>query len=541
MTIDNPVSPACEDTVDLAIIGFGPAGATAANFAGQFGLRTVVIERDTDVYPRQRAIAMDDQALRVVRAIGLYDEITARMHMGVTARFIGVDGRPFLSTPTAPTDECGDPLANFFHQPWLEGTLRGGVSRYDDVEVITGHEGRLVDQDSDGVTVDIVPTGRQRATRRIRARYVMACDGGSSPTRKAVGGTFAGSSYSEQWMDIQAEVKRPLPFDPHFDFLCNPERPGVRCPCPGGHFRWEWRINEGETVEQMLSDETIWSMLRAEGISPDDIDIKRTWTYTFHVRKAARWRIGRVLLAGDAAHVMPPFAGQGISGALRDVANVMWKLSDVVAGRADPALLDTYQTEREAHHDAMLRRAETFGRMVMPPNRIVARARDISVRALAPTSPGRLLVERMARPPRLGPGFTDAGRDRSPAVGHLLKAATVASPGIVQHRIDEALGPGWAILGLGRNPSTEIPRHILAAWKTFEPRLVTIRPGTSVVADGELGDPVGELWDWMRERRVRFLVVRPDRYVHSAACRAADLPLPAPRYSAVDSSPVQTA
>ena len=524
-TSPNTDSP---ETVDLAIVGFGPAGATAANLAGQYGLRTVVIERDTDVYPRQRAIAMDDQALRVIRDIGLYDEVTARMHMGVTARFIGGDGRPFLSTPSQPTDECGDPLANFFHQPWLEGTLRGGVDRFDGVEVVLGHEGRFVEQDGDGVTVDLVPTGDQTATRRIRARYLMACDGGSSPTRKAVGGTFSGSSYSEQWMDVQAEVLRPLPFDPHFDFICSPERPGVRCPCPGGHFRWEWRINEGETVDQMLSEETIWSMLRAEGVTPDDIDITRTWTYTFHVREAAHWRIGRVLLAGDAAHVMPPFAGQGISGAVRDVANVVWKIADVLAGRAGPALLDTYQTEREAHHDVMLRRAEMFGRIVMPPNRGVARARDILLRTLAPTSPGRSLVTRMARPPRLGPGFTDVGTDHSPAVGHLVRAATVASPGIVQHRIDEALGTGWAILGLGVDPATSIPRHILTAWETFEPRLVTVRPGTSVVGDGEIGDPVGELWDWMRERRVRHLVVRPDRYVHSAAFDGADLPVPDP-------------
>ena len=523
---NTPLKPDSPATVDLVIVGFGPAGATAANLAGQFGLRTLVIERDADVYPRQRAIAMDDQALRVIRDIGLYDEITARMHMGVTARFIGVDGRPFLATPTEPTEECGDPLANFFHQPWLEGLLRGGVERFESVEVVLGHEARFVDQDSDGVTVDLVPTGDQQAVRRVRARYMLACDGGSSPTRKALGVTFAGSSYSEQWMDVQAEVKRPLPFGPHFDFICSPERPGVRCPCPGGHFRWEWRINDGETVEQMLSEDTIWSMLRAEGVTPDDIEIKRTWTYTFHVRKAAQWRMKRVLLAGDAAHVMPPFAGQGISGALRDVANVMWKIADVLAGRADPALLDTYQTERQSHHDFMLRRAETFGRMVMPPNRGVARARDLVVRLLAPTSPGRFLVERMARPPVLGPGFTDPKPDRSPAVGHLLKAAVVASPGIVQHRIDEAIGHGWAILGLGQDPATAIPHHVLTAWKAFEPRLVTVRPGTSVVREGEIGDPVGELWDWMRDRGVRFLVVRPDRYVHSAAFQGADLPTP---------------
>lgn len=511
---------------DLAIIGFGPAGATAANLAGRLGLRTLVVERDPDVFPRQRAIAMDDQALRVIRDIGLYDEVTARMHMGVTARFIGVDGRPILTTPTRPSDECRDPLANFFHQPWLESTLRGGVTRFDNVEVLLGHEGRYLAQNDDCVTLGLDAVGESVPLRQVRASYVLACDGGSSPTRKSLGVAFAGNSYSELWMDVQAKLRRPLAYPPHFDFICDPDRPGVRCPCPGGYFRWEWRINAGETPEQMLAPENIWRMLAADGITPDDIDIHRTWTYTFHVRKAAEWRIGRVLLAGDAAHVMPPFAGQGISGAIRDVANVAWKIGDVLAGRADDSLLDSYQSERQAHHDFMTRRAEMFGRIVMPPNRTVARTRDVLLRSLSRTPLGRYVVGHLAQPPALGPGFSDSSSTRNRAVGHLLKSVTVASPGIVQHRIDAALGPGWAILGLNRTPSVEVPQHILAAWETFDPRLITIRPGTSVVGDGEIGDPVGELWDWMQARSIRFAIVRPDRYIHSAAYHAADLPLP---------------
>lgn len=514
---------------DLVIIGFGPAGATAANLAGQLGLRTLVVERDPDVFPRQRAIAMDDQALRVIRDIGLYDEVTARMHMGVTARFIGVDGRPILTTPTQPSEECGDPPANFFHQPWLEASLRGGVTRFGTVEVLLGYEGRYLEQDDGSVGLELLAVTESEPHRRVRASYVLACDGGSSPTRKSLGVEFAGNSYSELWMDVQARLRRPLDFAPHFDFICDPERPGVRCPCPGGYFRWEWRINPGETPEHMLSPENIWSMLEAEGVTPDDIEIQRTWTYTFHVRKAAQWRIGRVLLAGDAAHVMPPFAGQGISGAIRDVANVVWKIGDVLAGRADSSLLETYQSERQAHHDFMTRRAELFGRIVMPPNRVVARVRDILLRSTSRTPLGRSIVDRLAQPPALGPGFTDRSGTRNRAVGHLLKSATVASPGIEQHRIDAALGPGWAILGLAQAPSVAVPHHILAAWNIFDPQLITIRPGTSVVGSGEIGDPVGELWDWMRDRGIRFAIVRPDRYVHSAAYHAGDLPMPPDR------------
>ncbi|MCT7660344.1 FAD-dependent monooxygenase [Mycobacterium deserti] len=388
---------------DVVIVGFGPSGAAAANAAGGLGLHTLVIERDLAIFERQRAIALDDEALRVIRGLGLYDEVTAHMHLGVTARFVGLDGKPFLATPAEPTAYTGHSLTNFFHQPSLERALRDGLKRYAAVEIKAGWTAQFVDQDSDGVTLRL---GNDDGDRRdVRAQYVLACDGGSSSLRKQLGVAFAGTSYAEQWIDVQALVKRPLHRDPHFDFVCSPDRPGVRCPCPGGYYRWEWRVNPGEDAEAMLDEDNVWKLLAEEGVTPDDVDIARTWSYTFHVRKAQQWRVGRVLLLGDAAHVMPPFAGQGISGAFRDAANVVWKLEAVVRGRASDDLLDTYQTEREPHHDAMTHRAVTFGRIVMTSNHTIARLRDRAFRA-ATKIPGVMaaLLRRFGAPTPLGPG-----------------------------------------------------------------------------------------------------------------------------------------
>jgi 3-(3-hydroxy-phenyl)propionate hydroxylase len=321
-------------------------------------------------------------------------------------------------------------------------------------------------------------------------------------------------------MDVQALVKRPLHRDPHFDFVCSPDRPGVRCPCPGGYYRWEWRVNPGEDAEAMLREDNVWRMLASEGVTPDDVDIARTWSYTFHVRKAKQWRTGRVLLLGDAAHVMPPFAGQGISGAFRDAANVVWKLEAVIRGRASDRLLDTYQSEREPHHDAMTDRAVIFGRIVMTSNRTVAKVRDKVLRAVTRV-PGvkAAIVRRFGAPTPLGSGCFPAQRSNA-LVGYLITPARVASPGARISYIDDALGPGWAILGLDEDPRTAMSASAASAWERFGARFFTIRPGTSVVEGDELGDPTGQLWNVMTTHGVRFLVVRPDRYVFAATADA---------------------
>lgn len=277
----------------------------------------------------------------------------------------------------------------------------------------------------------------------------------------------------------------------------------------------------------MLEPVNVWRMLAEEGVSTDDIEIARTWSYTFHVRKAQQWRKGRVLLLGDAAHVMPPFAGQGISGAFRDAANVVWKVHAAVTGHAGDELLDTYQSEREPHHDAMTNRAILFGRLVMPPNRTVARIRDFVLRALWRT-PGlaALITRKIVEPTPLGPGcLTSVPRKRFP-VGYLLAPARVAIAHAQQIEVDQSLGLGWSVLGLDVDPLDDmLPQHRLA-WQQLGARFLTIRPGTSVVHDGELGDPTGQLWDAFTVTGARYLVVRPDRYVYHATDDATSLAPP---------------
>lgn len=514
------------DMYDLIIVGFGPAGAAAANLAGAYGLRTLVVERDVEVFPRQRAMAMDDEALRIIRTLGLYDEATEHMHRGIGLRFTGVGGREFMSGWSEVTEACGESQANFFHQPWLERELRNGLNRWSTVEVRAGWESGVLAQDDDVVSLEVLEIGSgERHT--VCGKYLLACDGGSSAIRKQLGVSFDGSSYSEQWIDVQATPKRPLHSSPMFEFVCDPARPGVNAPCAAGHHRWEWRVNPGESAEELLRPDSMWKLLAASGVGPDDIEVTRTWSYTFHVRKCARWRVGRVLLAGDAAHVMPPFAGQGISGAFRDVMNVTWKIAAVVGGRADEALLDSYQTEREPHHDQATASAVTIGRIVLVSNKYLARLRDLAFRG-ARRFPvfERAVRNAMSKTHPLQGGYLDY-RSASGVEGNLLKAVTVARPGIRMSHVDEALGIGWAVIGLDADPRVEIPADVLAAWDGFDPTYLTVRPGSSVVADGELGDPAGLLWEWMNRHGVKFMAVRPDRYVYTASAEAGRFAPPA--------------
>lgn len=523
----NSPDPSTENNVfDLIIVGLGPAGAAAANLAGMYGLRTLVIERDDDVFPRQRAMVLDDEALRILRNIGLYEEATAHMHRGVGLRFLGLGGKEVMVGWPEVTEACGESQVNFFHQPWLEATLRTGIDRWPTVTVRTGSEANEVEQDREGVTVRTteIATG---AHVDFHGAYLLACDGGSSPIRKQLGISFDGSSYAEQWIDVQATTRRPLHTAPMFEFYCDPERPGVTAPCPAGHYRWEWRVNAGEDADKLLEPDSIWNLLADRGVGPEDIDITRTWSYTFHVRKCARWRVDRVILAGDAAHVMPPFAGQGISGALRDVMNVTWKIAAVIRGQAGEWLLDSYQAEREPQHDRATASAVNIGRMVLISNRYLAWARDRAFRtALRFPSVEKRVRRAMSANHPLVDGFL-AETKNSTVEGHLLRAVTVAESKIHMVHVDDAIGPRWAILGLDIDPSAELPASTRAAWDVFTPIYLTIRPGTSVVGPGELGDPTGLFWKWMKENGVRFVAVRPDRYVYAAAYEAADLATPA--------------
>lgn len=510
---------------DLIIVGYGPSGETAANFAAQLGLETIVVEREEDLFTRQRAIALDDEVMRIFQSLGIVEPIRATMHEGLTMTFVTPKGKEILRLAPEITDN-GYWQQNFFHQPWLEAELRVGVaSRAEKTTLVMGWEANDVVNGTNEVTVSISKVDDPSTHRTIRGRYVLGCDGGSSPIRKALGFDMGGASYPDKWFDVQGELLQRVPGTPHFKFICDPKRPGVDCPCPGGMHRYEWRMPPGENAEEIAGNK-VWPILKDfskmatdqpdAGIDESFLDIKRTWDYTFHVRNCEKWKVGRVFLLGDAAHIMPPFAGQGMSAGVRDAANIVWKIKMVLDGIADDAILDTYQDERQKHVAQMTKYSQMLGSIVMVKSRPLAALRNGILRVMrhVPGLKAYTLSMKAKPAPAISTGFISAARGKKTPTGLPFPNVDVGTP---RGRMlsDDALGYGIRVLGLDADPRTVLSPEAVTGWEKLGAEFVTIRSGTLIVGEGEIGDPVGRLYEWFKKHNnAKVVIVRPDHIVY---------------------------
>jgi 3-(3-hydroxy-phenyl)propionate hydroxylase len=507
--MDSPVS---DKTYDVAVIGYGPTGATAANLLGRLGLSVLVIERDPDVYGRARAISTDEEVMRVWQSVGLDERLQQDMLPDRPLSFVDADGHAFYETTIAGRGS-GHPPQQFIYQPAIDAVLREGVSRFADVEVLLEHESLRTLNKGDHVEL-LLADLRTDSLRRVRASYVIAADGGSSPTRGTLGIGYSGTTYAERWVVIDTKVRREWDAHDRLRFHCNPDRPTVDCPTPLGHHRWEFPARAGEDDATLVSDASVWRVLNDQGITDEHVEVLRAVVYSHHVRVADRWRVGRVFLAGDAAHAMPPWIGQGMSAGVRDVANLCWKIAAVLAGHAPDALLDSYEAERKPHVVEVTRRSVLVGRVITERRKTLAALRNrlFSLVTGIPGVPVR--AQRLFWIPdaRYREGFfaTDGRRTRG-AVGWQLPQPSVTVGGDVV-RLDEVLNGRWAMLYVGLEPRGA------AAWSAL---------GVPVIDIGRrVRDHTGALTDWLRGKHVTAVVVRPDGFVYAGADGGHALPPP---------------
>ena len=316
-------------TFDVVVIGCGLTGATAANLLGQLGLRTLVLERDTALYPSPRAIVFDDEVLRILQAIGIGEQLGKLTAPLERAQYINGAGRVLVDIPLKEmVTVTGHPFVSAFYQPEMELLLRTRLGDFPSVTVRTGHEVEAIAQDADAVhlTVHDLASGQ---TGAVHARYVLGCDGARSFTRKALGISLMDMRQDAAWLVVDADVNAADPF-PIWNFqVCHPARPTTFVHGRGKHLRWEFKLRRGERPDEVTHPERIRDLIRKApmvGIDPDLITIQRSAVYTFHAAIAEHWQQGRVFLLGDAAHQMPPFLGQGACAGLRDAMNLAWKL-----------------------------------------------------------------------------------------------------------------------------------------------------------------------------------------------------------------------
>jgi 3-(3-hydroxy-phenyl)propionate hydroxylase len=516
MTADAP------DRVSVAIVGAGPVGVTAANLLGIYGVTTLIIDREPCVVDYPRAIGIDDESLRTFQTISLVDDLRRSVIQNVPLKFFDAAGH-CLADIRPTTREYGWFRRNIFMQPPAEAVLRRGLDRFPHVRLVLGTEMRALAQDEDGATLHLVDDRGEH--REVRADYVIAADGGRSPVRTQLGIPLEGSTHPRKWVVIDC-ANDPLDA-PYTALHCDPRRPYVCAHLPDDHRRWEFMLFPGEDADQMLAPDRVADLLRHHVSDPSVVDVIRARVYTHHSRIAARFVEGRVALAGDAAHLMPPWAGQGMNTGIRDVTNLCWKLAAIVTGQADRSLLATYDQERRPHAKAMIDLSTTLGRILSPTRRSVARARDWFLRAASVTPPvKRWVLEMRFKPiPHYRRGFIapDDPGVPAPTAGRMLAQPLVETRDGQRIRLDEVLGSWFAIVGFECDPLAALTDAELAAVDRFHPRVIKVvesragarhherpcvHPESLVVEDVD-----NELRTWFQARGRTVVLVRPDRYV----------------------------
>jgi 3-(3-hydroxy-phenyl)propionate hydroxylase len=518
---------------DVLILGAGPVGLTLANLLGGYGIRATLAERGQDLIDYPRGVGIDDETLRTFQTAGLVDNVLPHTTPQHIMRMVNGKGQ-VLAEVAPPAQDYGWSRRNAFIQPLVDRELFAGLARYPHVDVHLGTTMIGYVDDADGVHVTVERAdGTQQV---IRTRYLVGCDGGRSATRRGMDVTFEGQTSSTRWLVI--DVRNDPLGTPNAYLGADPERPFVSIGLPHGIRRFEYMVFDHETDEQVADPRFVHSMLARHVPDPSRLDFIRQRVYTHHARIAGAFRKGHVLIAGDAAHLMPVWQGQGYNSGVRDASNLAWKLAAVLRGRASGALLDTYDRERRAHVTEMTQVSVAMGRILSPTNKVVARVRDAVAYALNLAPPAkRWIAEMRYKPqPRFHSGALVPATGPAAAgapVGRMFPQPRVDTRDKQDVPLDDVLGPWFAVLVWGNDPRAVFDRESLATLDRLGVRLVSVRPSTQLHWDpaptGDdtpvtvIGDRTGRLKTWFDQHPVGFAVIRPDRYV-AAAALAQDAP-----------------
>lgn len=362
------------EKTDVLVSGLGPVGAALAVYLGRLGISAIAIDRDTSVYPMPRAAHIDHETMRLLHLAGGAEAVSQASQPLSAYEFRSRDGSLLIGfRPGEVVTATGFPQSSMFHQPTLEHALRARLGEIPGVSARLGHALKSYTADDESVIAEIEgPDG----VYRIEAKYLIGCDGGQSIVRRIAGIALDDMGFDEPWLVIDARLKDGRERLTTIGLQhCDPQRPVTSVPMSPGRHRWEFMLRPGEKPEEVVADSFIDELLRPF-VDPASVEIDRRAVYRFHAVIAKEWRKGRVMLAGDAAHQMPPFLGQGLCSGTRDAANLAWKLAAVIHGHAGEALLDSYQTEREPHVRAITEMAVFMGKVVCTQNEEEAAARD---------------------------------------------------------------------------------------------------------------------------------------------------------------------
>jgi len=466
---------------DVAIVGMGPVGATLGNLLALRGVSTLILDREADIYSLPRAVHFDGECMRVFQTIGIADELAPNLLIVPGMRFVDATGRALIEWARPMVRGADGWYASYrFHQPELERTLRKRLAAQTCIDVALRHDVFSLEPAGDHALLRLedLSTGRLLSTR---ARYVVGCDGARSTVRRFMGTELDDMKSHERWLVVDVVLNHER--EDLGDFAvqyCDPVRPATYVRGIGMRRRWELMLQPGEDAASMMQPDCVWELL-SPWLTPQEAILERPAAYTFHSVVARGWRRGPLLIAGDAAHQTPPFMGQGMCAGIRDAANLGWKLADVLAGDAQDALLDTYESERSPHVREFIETAVRLGAVIRSGN--------------APATATHGEPQRFATPqPRLGAGAHD---------GSGAAACVAEQPLVAGTLLDDLAGY----------------REVLLTEPTIAPDARAFAQAVPVIVAEESGAAA----KWLARLGARAVLIRPDRYVAGIASDAAGL------------------
>ncbi|HLQ27537.1 MAG TPA: bifunctional 3-(3-hydroxy-phenyl)propionate/3-hydroxycinnamic acid hydroxylase [Acidiferrobacterales bacterium] len=503
-------------TASVLVVGAGPTGLTLANILGQEGVCTILIDRKPATVAEPRAVSIDDESLRTMQAIGLHEVVLKDVVPGYGVHYFTKPGGRCFGKVEPTVSEYGFPRRNAFRQPLFEATLLEGLRRFPSVRVLFAHTLEQVLQDAEGIAATVSRPDGSRI--ELRARYLAACDGGRSPLRKMNGVKMVGSSFEARWLVIDTEKDN----DPFWQtrVYCDPGRPVVEVPGPHHTRRFELLLRSDEQEDEVMRPERIRELLRPFR-GEQETHVVRRIVYTFHARVADQWRIGKIFLAGDAAHLTPPYAGQGMNSGIRDAHNLGWKLAAVVQAKMGDVVLNSYETERRAHAWSLIQLALNLGVVMAPksPCRAFLLTWFFTLVGFIPPLRDYFLQMKFKPKPRFKSGLIIA--DGNTLSGRMLPQPHVTTADGDQQPLDNMIGAGFALISYGTEDSG-ILDHLchplwdhLAAVRVFiaspgSGRSESVPPGSRYRSVVDHDNVLASLLD---DYRGKIILLRPDRYV----------------------------
>ena len=504
MEVRLPATTPAQHDHRVTIVGAGPVGLTLANLLGVYGVRTLVLEKDAAIPDAPRAVALDDESLRIWQQCGLLEAIMPFVAQGeegdVVFTYRSRSGRVLFSL-TQQGRPYGFARGNVFLFHRVLEVLREGLKRFPHVELRTGwtvHDGlKLAD------SAQVIATDPAGTLHQLPTDYLVGCDGGRSAVRTALRIPLQGSAYAESWLIVDTRDPDLAGQPPRegVEVWCDERCPTASIPLPDGYRRWEFLLRGNRDPHANLEDASILDLI-AQRKPTGNSQILRRLVHTYKGSIAERYRSGRIFLAGDAAHLSPPFAGQGMATGLRDAANLAWKLAHVIRGHARPELLDSYEPERRPHQGRMLGLARRMGLMMMPKNRL----HGLLVAAFF-TLVGRLPALRKKMEIRGASVSPVYGNGKGRRGGELLLQPRLASGQL----LDDRLGNDFAIITFDRPIEAAMEAGEMADWQQRDATFVWLRP------EGETRDAHAAFVAWLGDAR-RLLIVRPDRFIDEDRC-----------------------